>query len=395
MNKKINMIITGMFILLIFGFGIAFWVVPDKAFSPEENRTLQTFPDLTPGGWLDGSVSADLIDYYADQFPARTSWVGLHGLSELATLRGESSGVLYAPNGQLAVRRFDVFVSLTERAETDHYIPAHVQNGLDALVALDVTLDAAGIPLTVLIPPRTVDVAAADFAYPAVLSDRLDAAIRDTLSGSVDHVDLLAELRARHEAGEYVYYRTDHHWTTAGAYLAYTRVMGSFGMAADTLPADAFTVRTVEGFYGTTYSRAGLYFVEPDVLEIWEAADGSDARFCVRDERGNTVIENGFISEKYLSEKDKYSAFLDGTHRLLTITDTAAEGDRPRLLLARDSFANSMVPFLARHFDIVMVNLSGGMTNLSELAKANDCDRVLVVCNRENLIASDCFVRIE
>jgi hypothetical protein len=76
-------------------------------------------------------------------------------------------------------------------------------------------------------------------------------------------------------------------------------------------------------------------------------------------------------------------------------TEAAAKGEsRPRLLLARDSFANSMVPFLARHFDICMVNLSGGVTNLSELANEYGCGRVLVVCNRENLITSDCFALI-
>ncbi len=88
---------------------------------------------------------------------------------------------------------------------------------------------------------------------------------------------------------------------------------------------------------------------------------------------------------------------MDGTHRLLTITDTAAaaRGEiRPRLLLARDSFANSMVPFLARHFDIVMVNLSGGMTDLSALAEEYGCERVLIVCNRENLLTSDCVTLI-
>ena len=162
-----------------------------------------------------------------------------------------------------------------------------------------------------------------------------------------------------------------------------------------------FAFVVVRDFYGTTHSRAGLFFIPADTLEIWEAADGSDSRYTVSERYGdteNTVIESGFISEKYLSEKDKYGAFLDGTHRMLFILDkeAAARGEsRPRLLLARDSFANSMVPFLARHFDICMVNLSGGMTNLSQLCEEYGCGRVLIVCNRENLIASDCFTLIQ
>lgn len=406
MKHKINIVITGVFLALVFGLGIAFWVVPDLDFSEDENRVLQGFPTLTVEGWLDGTVSSRLTEYYADQFPARSMWVSLHALGELGQGRGESNGVLLLPGGQLAVRKFDIYLSLTERAEdTDWYSEAHVTAGLDGLVRLDKVLSDKGIPLTVLLAPRTIDVVGADVRYPADRSDELDATIRAALSGAgVESVELLEEFRARYAAGEYIYFRTDHHWTTAGAYVAYDQVMSTWGMGEDTLPADFFAVRAIPDFYGTTYSRAGMLFVPPDTLEIREAADGSDLDFVVRDADGSTVIEAGFISEGFLSEKDKYGAFLDGTHRVLTIThrDTAAilagepvpQGARPRLLLARDSFANSMVPYLARHYDIVMVNLTGGMTELSALAEAYECERVLIVCNRENLITSDALVRL-
>ena len=401
MKKTINTTVTVLFLLLIFGFGAAFWIVPDNDFSPEENRPLQTFPALSADSWLEGKVSSQLITYYSDQFPLRGTWLDLHALGELSVGRGESNGVLVGPNGQLAVRRFDAYLSRFERLEdTDYYSPDHVQRSLDALVALDKTLSDRGIPLCVLLPPRTIDVTAADFSYPTELTDGLDETIRHTLGDAgVNSVELLETFREMHEAGEYVYYRTDHHWTTKGAYVAYTAVMESWGMADQILPAEAFTVREIQGFYGTTHSRAGLSSIPPDTLEIWEAPD--DSRYTVFERSGEdikTVIESGFISEKYLSEKDKYGAFLDGTHRMLFIVDreAAAKGEsRPRLLLARDSFANSMVPFLARHFDICMVNLSGGKTNLSELAAEYDCDRVLIVCNRENLITSDCLRNVK
>ncbi len=402
MKNKINIAITALFLTLIFGFGIAFWVVPDADFSPEENRTLQTFPALSAEDWLDGKVSSRLINYYSDQFPLRDMWLSLHAAVELGAGRGESNGVLLGKNQQLAVRRFDAYISLTERMEdTDCYDPTHVQKGLDAVIALDKTLSEAGIPLCVLLAPRTIDVTIGDFAYPATLPDRLDAAIRTAFGeAGINSVELLDTFREMHDSGEYVYFRTDHHWTTKGAYTAYAAVMESWDMGGAILPADLFTVRTVPDFYGTTYSRSGMLFVLPDTLEIWEAADSrfSDSRYTVVDERGVTVIESGFISEKYLSEKDKYGAFLDGTHSVLHITDkeAAARGEpRPRLLLARDSFANSMVPFLARHFDICMVNLSGGKTNLSELAAEYNCERVLIVCNRENLITADCLRNVK
>ncbi len=397
MKQRINLSITILFTLLIFGFGIAFWIVPDKDFSEEENRVLQELPSVSLEGWLDGSVSAQMTAYYSDQFPLRNLWVNLHAAGELARGYGESGGVLLGQGGQLATRRFDMYVSRTERAvDTDFYLFDHVQKGLDALVALDQTLSEEGVELCVVLAPRTIDVTAGDFAYPSILSDRLDADIRTGLA-EINSVELLDTFRTMHEAGEYVYFRTDHHWTSLGAYTAYAAVMQSLGMEDAVLPTDFFTVRSVPNFYGTAHARAGMAFLPPDVLDIWHARDGSDDRHIVRDEKGHTVIEAGFISESHLATRDKYGAFLDGTHRLLTITDQEAEAvgaTRPRLLLARDSFANSMVPFLARHFDIVMVNLSGGMTDLSELAAAYGCSHVLVVCNRENLITSDCVTLV-
>ena len=403
MKRNIDLTVTALFLVLIFGFGLAFWVVPDTDFSPEENRALQTFPTLSADSWLEGQVSSSLITYYSDQFPLRNAWVSLHALGELAMGRGESNGVLVGSNGQLATRRFDAYLSRLERLkDTDAYNEAHVQKGLNALTALDSTLKDRGIPLCVLLAPRTIDVTVSSFFYPSTMSDRLNTTIHTTFAeAGVNSVELTETFRALHEGGEYVYYRTDHHWTTKGAYIAYKAVMESWGMKDQILPETAFTVREIPDFYGTTHSRAGLSFISPDTLEIWEASDGSDSRYTVFELRGEetkTVIESGFISESYLSGKDKYGAFLDGTHSMLFIMDSeaAARGEsRPRLLLARDSFANSMVPFLARHFDICMVNLSGGMTNLSELATQYGCSRVLVVCNWENLITSGCVAEIK
>jgi hypothetical protein len=175
-------------------------------------------------------VSSQLITYYSDQFPLRNAWVSIHALGELGALRGESNGVLVGQNGQLAVRRFDAYLSRFERLEnTDVYSPAHVEKGLKTLIALDEALSAKGIPLCVLLAPRTIDVTAGDFAYPSDISDRLDATIRTTLGDAkINSVELLDTFRELHDAGEYVYYRTDHHWTTKGAYLAYTAVMDSW-----------------------------------------------------------------------------------------------------------------------------------------------------------------------
>jgi len=399
MQKKINIAITALFLAVILGFGAAFWILPDATRSEDENRPLQALPTVTLDALLDSSLSGSLTDYFSDQFPLRGGFVGLHGLGEVARLSGESNGVLYGKDGQLAVRRFDAYISRTERAaDTDYYHPAHIQNSMDNVARLRDSLAADGVPLTVLLAPRTVDVAVSAFDYPNDLSDSLDCAITEALDGAqVEQINLLDAFRQAYDAGEYVYYRTDHHWTTKGAYTAYAAILTAWGMEDEILPADAFDVRTVSDFYGTTYSRAGLYFIKPDTMEIWAAKDGSDVRFAVLDANGNPITEGGFIVEGYLGEKDKYSAFLGEARSLLTVTDTvaAARGEaRPRLLIAKDSFANTVAPFLARHFDLVMVNITGDKTELTALAAEYECDRVLILCNRENLVTTDCLLRL-
>ena len=85
---------------------------------------------------------------------------------------------------------------------------------------------------------------------------------------------------------------------------------------------------------------------------------------------------------------------IGGNRRLVTVTNTEASAPRPRLLVVKDSFANSLVPFLARHADLVVVNLSAGVTNVTEIATAYGCDRVLVVWNAENLVTSDALSKM-
>ena len=130
--------------------------------------------------------------------------------------------------------------------------------------------------------------------------------------------------------------------------------------------------------------------IPPDTLEIWERGD--DSTYVMKDKNGE-ILQHGFIDESYLSGKDKYGSFLSGTRQFLTIEQPNTQ--KPRLLVARDSFASALAPFLSRHFDLVLLNLTGGMTRLSHYAKSYDCQRILVLCNLENFVTSNCLLCVE
>jgi len=381
---------TVLFCLFLVALLIAFLLTPDREVSEEENRTLQTFPEWTWEDWKDGTFADGINDYLSDQFPMRNGWVALKGLNELMTGKGGNNGVLVGENEQLGVYLFDACAGTDGYvSQTDGHSSLLLERECETISEMNGKLQEKGIPFCFLLAPRTIDVAASAFAYPDDGSKELIAEFYGLLSDGVNAPRVIPLLREKYEAGEYVTYRTDHHWTTKGAYYAYAEIMRSWGMESDVLPESAFTVERTEGFCGTTWSRLGLPFVGSDTLEIWKTGD--EDRYEVADVDSGKLLPGGLYSSSFLEGKDKYGVFLDGTHNRLTVTDRNGEGtERETLLVCKDSFANCLIPFLARHFDLVVLNLTGtgDETNLTKYCELYGCSRVLVVCGLENAVTS-------
>lgn len=399
-NKIIDITTSVLFSVIIFAFAIAFVITPDAEFSQEENRSLTTFPKFTWERLMDGSFSSEINEYFADQFPARNSLVGIKGVTETLFGKGENNGVLLGEDGQLAVRLFTIYKSRLERvADMDYFAPETVAQSVDALNAWAAS---SKVPVATILPPRTVDVAASAFGYPAEISDALQTQLAETIAPEANYIDLLPLMREKYDAGEYVYLRTDHHWTTYGAYIAYTELMKSWGLEDEILPMDTFSVETIEDFYGTTWSKAGYKFIKPEVIEVWTA--GNEDRFTtsclstkqVKGDDGKPVAVkeayktfSGWLDRSFLTQKDKYGAFLAGTHNEQTVFMDGGNTGRERLLVVKDSFAHTMVPFLAQHFDLVIINLAAKVSNITDYVEEYGCDRVVVVYNWANLIENN------
>lgn len=405
-HKIINITTSVLFACILFAFAIAFVAVPDSDFSEEENRSLTTFPQFSWDSLVDGTFSSKINEYFADQFPARNSLVGVKSVVELAQGKAENNGVLLGDNDQLAVRLFTIYKNRLERvSDMDYFYPETVAQSIEGLNAY---AKSATVPVTTLLPPRTIDVAASAFSYPTEISEALHQQLNEGLAPETGYIDLLPLMQEKYDAGSSVYLRTDHHWTAYGAYLAYCEVMKSFGMEEDILPQDSFTVEEVEGFYGTTWSKGGYKFVEPETLEVWTV--GNEDQFvtsCIstkqakgEDGKPTTVKEAyktyaGWLDRDYLTQKDKYAAFLSGTHNEQTVFLGSGDTGRPRLLIVKDSFANTMVPYLCQHFDIVIINLAAKVSNISDYVEEYDCDRVLIVYNWANLIENNNLAAVQ
>ena len=383
MSRKLQIVTVVLFVAVLFGFSLAFLITPDSAFSEQENRSLRSFPKFTWKKLASGSFGDEINDYFADQFPARDLLVGLKGYAENALGKGENNGVILGENGQLQTRLFDMLRADGSIAkDSDRFDPATVQKALDGINRAG---DSLEIPFSVLLTGRTLDVTLSASSYPSDYSDALLSLLREGVNDQIDYIETVPMFREKYDAGEYVYYKTDHHWTTLGAYYAYVEVMRSFGMEGEIIPMEAFERETVsKAFYGTAWSAGGMKFVDPDHIEIWTL--GNEDEFSVV---ADGVALDGLYSRSYLEKKDQYSVFLDGTHDVVTVKKEGEE--RQTLVIFKDSFANSLAPFLAQHFDLVLLNLSSrrDFTNVTALTEEYGADRALMVYTVENVITAD------
>ena len=379
------------FVLLLCSFSLAFWLIPDKGFSARENRALQTLPRTDAQKLFSGELSSAYNDYFADQFPARDVLVTVKGVLELLTGKGENNGILIGDGGQLAKRLFATARAENDAPDDSDIIDAeHLKNAAEGINRAAENID---IPFAVFLTGRTADVAASAFLYPTDESDAMLAALRENVDETVNYLDLVPTYRTRYENGEYVYYRTDHHWTTLGAYYAYCEIMKAFGMENDIIPAENFEKETVsKDFYGTFASKSGFHFVKPDSVEVWLL--GNEDNFLVTAD-GRT-LEDGFYNRAHLGGNDKYSVFLDGTHDVVTVTKKDGQA-RPTLAIFKDSFANSVAPFLAQHFDLVLYNLSSPRTDYTDVSihsRVCNADAALVLYTLGNVIETDKINRL-
>ena len=391
MKKIANIITVAVFVGIITFLSIAFLVIKDKSFSEQENRNLQTLPELTTETLFDGTYNKKINSYFSDQFPFRDTFVGLKGISEYAMLKGENNGVLLGEDGYLAVRTFSIYDGKKFTEPTDYYSEKVLDAEFAAVKKLQSAMSTQGTKFAIIAPPRTIDVASSKFSFPAENSEKLQNYIRNGFQ-DVNYIDILPMLKEKLDKGEYVYFKTDHHFTSLGAYYTYCEVMKQYGLEKDIVPLDHFTKELAsDSFFGTTWSKSGFKFVGADSIYYFHCKDVNEDEFTTTRymSEENKTSFTGFYDRSLLDSKDKYSSFLGGNSYKTTVTKTSGEGQgqRPKLLLVKDSFGLSLAPFLALHFDLELVNVSD-MLSVSKLAETNGFDYVLVVYNTENLITS-------
>lgn len=358
-------------VFLIFIYGMALWFLfsPKTDYSSSEKRYLQKFPDANVEKVLSGEFGSEFETFFADQFPQRNTWVGINAYTALAEGNNGASGVYNCKNGYL----------INKPVSTDNSLDKNV----GAVVDFAKTIDA---PTTVMLVPSTGYIA--DDVLPTFHDKYNDdediSKISSTLSKEkIGFVDLRERFKSEYKNGSQLYYKTDHHWTTKGAYTGYQELCKALGIT----PIDDSTLKkdNYPDFYGTTYSSSGFWLTPPDNIEIWSNPKNSDKNISVKITEGANVKTSGSMYfTDHLKEDDKYPVFIDGNHALTEITNTNAKNGT--ILLIKDSFSHSLAPFLAENYSkVVLVDLRYYKESVSQLVSAYNPEQVVVLYGIDNL----------
>lgn len=356
------------FLLLIAA--IALWnlIRPVKVFSENENRLLAQFPSFTAETVRDGSFTEGYEEYLADQFPVRDGWISLKTRTELLSGRREINNV-FIGKGNWLIDKYDGTLS-QERIDGnlkllgDFTTYAAQTLGQDHVRVL--LVPTASAVLTDKLPPF-----AHDFDQQALLDEAASLCPEGTV------LNLLPLLQEKQS--EYLYYRTDHHWTTLGAYYGYNAWAESVGLTP--WSRDSFTEDTVtESFYGTTYSKINLP-VTPDSIVRFTPKDNVSYHMTIN--LGEKESDSLYAPE-YLEKKDKYSYFLGGNNPIVEITSSAGEPGR-KLLIVKDSYSHCFAPFAANHFEMTtLLDLRYFNMGVRQYMEENGITDVLVLYSTAN-----------
>lgn len=301
----------------------------DRDFSESENRRLEIRPVIKLERVVDGRFTEEYESYISDQFPLRDQWIGVKSTAEKLLGKRENNGVYLGEDGYL----MEKFSGIKEM-ELERKI-GETEEMMESLGDMEKYF---------LLAPNANEILEEKLPKYAPNDSQVDYIknIEKLLSKDINLVDITDNLKG--EKDGYIYYKTDHHWTSKGAFIAYEKLMEEMGI--ESLSEDEFNIEEItDEFYGSLYSKSGFRNIDPDKMELYiPKIDIEYTVEYIQEERQERSIYN----RERLEEKDKYKVFLDGNHPLIEI-NTNIENEK-KILIIKDSYANSIIPFLINHF---------------------------------------------
>ena len=395
MKKILQYPIAVLFALFISVFFLVDVFNSDRAFSEFENTSLAQKPAFSWSSFVDGSFGSKYVKYINEQFLGRDNWISMKAVADMGLGRIESHGVTYGDDHYLMEK--------LEIVEDQNY-PANAGTNIVKQTSLNRSngmvssfLQMYDQPITFSLVPNSYAILEDEVptGFPGANQQVYTQQIYQTLREADDQLEIVdfSDALSQHK-DEYIYYRTDHHWTTLYAYVAYCEQKGLTPVSVEELEENK-----VEDFYGTFYSKAKRPSQPADTI-TWYDVDVDEFAFVANLQQdkqlaqlGEVVQEDGLellrvdgmMDRRKFEVRDKYAAFMWGNSGYVKIKSSHnlnhQEGKTSRLLLFKDSYANSMIPYLTYNYDeIIVVDLRYMAKSTKELMQ-EEFDDIFVMYN--------------
>jgi len=328
MHSKIIALILSVIIVV---FTLIFVFKKNTEFSENENRYLQNLPKFSISSLIKGTYIEKIEDYFADQFPFRDTFMSIKTKTDKLLGKKDINGVYLGKNDYL-IEKYDIpensdkiIKTLNEFNETINYVNLNLM-----LVPTSISINYESLPNNVEYKQQM---------------EELNYIYKHIDFNTINVYDILKEQNKYYQ----MYYRLDHHWTSYGAYYAYQE----YSKANDInyLSLNDFNIEEVTTeFNGTLYSKSNDYSRKSDSIHLFTLENSDyEVEYVYSKKKTNTLYELS-----YLDKKDKYSLFLDNNHPLIVVTNNKIENNN-EIIIIKDSYANSFVPFISNHFKRVHI----------------------------------------
>lgn len=332
----------------------------DTRFSQAENRMMAQRPRFTLEAVMSGKYMSDFESYVSDQFFLRNQWISLKLLEDKLLGKRESNGVYLGKKGYLM-----------EKPDTPDW--NRVEKNAQAISAF--AQRHGDLPVYMCLVPNAFYVMKSKMpAYAPIRDQQADISrVMEMTGGSVRWIDVVRILEEHSE--EPLYYKTDHHWKSLGAFYAFQEIAA--GMGIPDLETEYNVHRVTNTFEGTLSSKSGDHG-SLDSIEVYQPKNKTTDYIVTYVEEGNR--SPSVYDSSRLKEKDKYTVFFGGNHARVDIRTTLDQ--KRNLLIFKDSYANCLVPFLLPYYQkIIMVDPRYFYDNVDQLVENNSITQVLYLYN--------------
>ncbi len=385
--KRIFAILSTLFFVVVLTFfGIMSFLDVDATVSESENRKLAQKPVFTWSSLFDGSYAQDFENYYSDTFPLREDFMSLNTkiTSFLTQFGGTDDNVLinyekhdsdFVGEGVELTTAEDETQNQTDKPEKTTKKKGDVEGSFKGSILVSgkrameiftgsakmsksyaslVNKTAEAMPENVkfynMLVPTASEFYSGDTYSSGIHSQKnIIAKSYSQMHENIAKIDSYSRLEEKTE--EYIYFRTDHHWTARGAYEGYL----AFCEASGNEPVDINELETgkIENFVGSLYkaSNSSVLKKNPDFVEYFKTRVDVDAKVYE-----DSKMENGkrvFVVARAVNSDNKYLAFIGGDQPLEKIVTSNKNGKK--ILVIKESYGNALVPFLCDNYEEVYV----------------------------------------